>query len=348
MDKKRFDFIVGNPPYQEESNGSNANDTPVYHYFCDKTYTISDHVELIMPARFLFNAGGTPKEWNKKMLNDPHIKVVFFEQNSSAVFPNTRISGGVAILYRAEDKIYTPIEVFTPFPILNSIMHKVNTDPTFNFSTIVSNRGLYKFSDLAYAEHPEELKKTADRRIAPSSFERMPCLFTIDKPNDENNYVKLIGIVSGKRTYRWCRSDYICYVESLNKFKVFISKADGSGGQLGYPIPAKICGKPFVAPPGIGAVETFISIGSSNTEFEAQAIATYIQTKFARTMLGVLKVTQNCPKQVWRKVPIQNFTTKSDIDWTLSIPEIDQQLYRKYDLNQEEIEFIESHVKEMT
>ena len=54
----KFDFIIGNPPYQEESIGANANDTPIYHYFYDSVFQLANHIELISPARFLFNAGG--------------------------------------------------------------------------------------------------------------------------------------------------------------------------------------------------------------------------------------------------------------------------------------------------
>ena len=64
-------------------------------------------------------------------------------------------------------------------------------------------------------------------------------------------------------------------------------------------------------------------------------------------MLGVLKVTQDNNPGKWRWVPLQNFTSTSDIDWSVSVHEIDQQLYRKYDLNEQEIEFIETHIKEM-
>ena len=73
----------------------------------------------------------------------------------------------------------------------------------------------------------------------------------------------------------------------------------------------------------------------------------YIKSKFARTALGILKVTQDNKKSVWKYVPLQDFTDNSDIDWSKSIPEIDQQLYKKYGLSPEEIEFIETHVKEM-
>ena len=64
-------------------------------------------------------------------------------------------------------------------------------------------------------------------------------------------------------------------------------------------------------------------------------------------MLGTLKITQDNTRQAWRMVPIQDFTPSSDIDWSKSIPEIDRQLYAKYGLSESEIEFIESHVKEM-
>ena len=99
--------------------------------------------------------------------------------------------------------------------------------------------------------------------------------------------------------------------------------------------------------PNIGSTETYISIGSVNSEFEANSIAKYVKTKFARVMLGVLKVTQNNAKPVWSKIPLQNFTDNSDIDWTKTISDIDKQLYLKYHLSLDEIQFIESHVQEM-
>lgn len=73
----------------------------------------------------------------------------------------------------------------------------------------------------------------------------------------------------------------------------------------------------------------------------------YLKTRFCRILIGVLKVTQDCPARVFAFVPLQDFTSNSDIDWAASIPNIDRQLYRKYGLTQEEIDFIEKHVKAM-
>lgn len=104
---------------------------------------------------------------------------------------------------------------------------------------------------------------------------------------------------------------------------------------------------PVLSNPAIGSTETFISIGSFNTKFEAKATLKYIKTKFTRVLLGVLKVTQHITPQKWAYVPLQDFTPSSDIDWTPSIPNIDRQLYAKYGLDETETAFIESHVKEM-
>lgn len=99
--------------------------------------------------------------------------------------------------------------------------------------------------------------------------------------------------------------------------------------------------------PLIGHTQTFISIGSFETNDEAEALLKYVKTKFARALLGTLKVTQHNPKSVWANVPLQDFTCSSDIDWSQSIDDIDQQLYRKYGLNDEEIVFIEEKVQPM-
>ena len=99
--------------------------------------------------------------------------------------------------------------------------------------------------------------------------------------------------------------------------------------------------------PGEAHTETFLSIGEFQTEAEACAAKKYLYTKFLRVLLGVLKVTQNGNKPVWRCIPLQDFTPNSDIDWSQSVADIDRQLYIKYGLNDDEIAFIESHVKEM-
>ena len=338
---KKFDFVVGNPPYQEEAKGTSTSDDPVYHLFMKSSYKIANKVELITPARFLFNAGKTPKKWNINMLNDVHFKVLKYFSKSDVVFQNVDIKGGVVISYRDTEKHYSPIVAFTAYPELNSINHKVKQFKENSLSEVISNRGLYRFSDKAYNEQTQISELMPDSRISSPSFKRLPELFLDKKPNDGFEYIRIYGILNGKRCYKWFRKDYLKDVQNLYKYKVMIPKANGSGA-IGEGISTPLVGTPLV-----GFTETFISIGETNSKSEAEATLKYVKTKFARAMLGILKITQDNTKSVWKYVPLQDFTENSDIDWSKSIAEIDQQLYKKYGLSDEEISFIEEKVQEM-
>ena len=107
---KKFDVVIGNPPYQEEAQGDGTRDTPVYHLFMDAAYEVGTKAVLITPARFLFNAGFTPKAWNEKMLADPHLTVPIYVRDSSELFPGTKIRAGIAVTYRDTERAGAPIE----------------------------------------------------------------------------------------------------------------------------------------------------------------------------------------------------------------------------------------------
>jgi len=161
-------------------------------------------------------------------------------------------------------------------------------------------------------------------------------LFTEEKPLDGHEYIQMYGNFKDERVYRWFRKDYLAPNENLGKYKVILPYANGSGA-IGE----------VLSTPLIGYTETYISIGMLDSKKEAEALLKYVKGKFARCMLGILKVTQHNTKRVWQFVPLQDFTSNSDIDWTKSVTEIDKQLYKKYGLNQEEITFIEEKVKAM-
>ena len=342
----KFDVVIGNPPYQEEAQGTSTKDMPIYHKFIDSAFEIGEKACLIAPARFLFNAGGTPKQWNREFLKNPHVKVPYYEQNSAKVFPNTSIKGGIAITIFDKQKDYGAIETFTSFEELNSIMKKVNVVPERSLAEIVTNRGAYRYSDLIYKDYPDAMKRVSDRRLASNAFIKLQELFYNDIPNDGNEYIKILGRFDNERLYKWFRRDYINRPINLDRYKIVLPKANGSGA-IGEVLSTPLIGEPLIGEPLIGYTETFIAIGAFITEFEAKACLKYIKGKFSRAMLGILKITQDNTKETWRKVPIQDFTLNSDIDWSQSIENIDQQLYKKYDLSQDEIDFIESKVRAM-
>ena len=115
MGKFKFDVAIGNPPYQEEAPGESTSDKPIYHLFMDAVYEVAPVVELVTPGRFLFNAGGTPKAWNKKMLQDEHLKVEVYEPDSTKMFPGVSFEGGIAITYRDSNTNFGSIDFFVPW-----------------------------------------------------------------------------------------------------------------------------------------------------------------------------------------------------------------------------------------
>ena len=342
----KFDFIIGNPPYQDEAIGDNKTFAPpIYHKFLENAYAISEVVEMIHPARFLFNAGNTPKQWNQEMLNNPHLKVLFYEQDSSKVFSNTEIKGGIAITYYDKRENFGQIGTFTAYSELNSVLQKVINSQEFrSFSEIVITRTAYRFTELMHHDHPEALGQLSNGHaydMSTNIFERLPQIFFDKKPDDEFAYIQILGRESNERIYKYIRADYVNKVINLDKYKIFLPSANGNG-TLG-----EVLSSPIMSEPLVGATETFISVGSFDTETEGEAALKYIKTKFSRVLLGILKVTQHITPEKWSYVPMQDFTESSDIDWSQSVKEIDLQLYAKYDLDEQEINFIESHVKEM-
>jgi hypothetical protein len=342
MGKKLFDYIIGNPPYQDEYVGSNNQAKPVYNLFMDNAYKVGDVAELITPARFLTQAGATPKEWNKKMLSDNHFKILHYEEDSSNVFSGVDIKGGVVVSYHSWKDTYDPIEVFIKSDQLRAVFVKVKSHLRENIGELVHSPDSFRFTDVLFEENPNLIGRTDKQHakaVASSVFERYPEIF---HESQQENDVKVIGRKRNERVTYFAKSDYFNDQGNLHKWKVLMAGAIGSGTF------GETLSDPIIAEPNSIHTQTFVSMGEFDTRYQAESLAKYLKTKFARTLLGIMKTTQNNQSKItWSKIPLQDFTPNSDIDWSKSVHEIDLQLYRKYGLDDKEIDFIESHVKEM-
>ena len=152
----------------------------------------------------------------------------------------------------------------------------------------------------------------------------------------------MYGLLKGRRCVRYVCRELLEEHPNLERYKVLVPESNGSGA-IG-----DVLSSPFIGEPSSAATQTFITIGTFDSQEEAEACLKYVKSKFARTMLGLLKVTQHNPKDTWRLVPRQDFTAGSDIDWAQPVDGIDRQLYKKYGLSEGEISFIERMVKPMS
>jgi len=344
-----FNAVVGNPPYQIE--GVSTRKTPIYHLFYDLAFNLSQVATLITPGRFLYKAGQTPEEWMNKILSDTHFKVVKYFPDSQDVFPSVDIKGGIAITYRDEKRDFGKIGFFSAFNEITSIYNIVTNHKDFvsgEFGNLISSQGLYKFQDSVLDKYPEVvdiLGKGTATKITSKVFEKANRVFTDEKLFDDS--ICFVGRSEGKRLYKWIKKDYIQPCDYCDKYNVLVPEANGSG-TFGEALSA-----PFISTPNIGNTDTFLSIGKFTELFEAEACLKYIKTKFVRTLLGTLKATQHNPRDTWTNVPLQDFTATSDIDWSKSIADIDQQLYKKYGLDKptgegyDLVRFIEEKVTPM-
>lgn len=334
----KFDVVIGNPPYQNEGIGDVSRDEPIYHKFMDLAYEVADKAVLITPARFLFNAGQTPKMWNKKMLEDKHLQVIYFAQKSEEVFPNTDIKGGVAVTYRDTKKNFGAIEIFTPVEWLNELFHLVHHKVKRSFNEYLYGRSSYKLTQLVYEENSElkgRVKQSEEKSIGSNIFDKLPEIFT-DNPQNKD-CIRIYGRQNNERVYKWIKKTYVQDHENLNKYKVLLPKSNGSGA-IGE----------VLSTPLVGHTQTFISFGAFDTEKEAENCLKYIKTDIARAMLGTLKITQdNATKEVWSNVPWFDFNDYSIIDWSKSVKEIEEDLYDYFNVPDYIIAELKANVRRM-
>lgn len=291
----KFDAVVGNPPYQETNE--NTSDSPIYHLFMDVGFSISDKCSFITPARFLFNAGKTPKEWNNKILNDNHFKVISYFSSSIEVFPNVDIKGGVAITLWDNSKDFGKTGAFTSFNELNSINEKVSSSN--NFASIM---------DIIHLQNKFVLEKLysdfdnyksiigsngKERRLTSPIFEQLDVFTDTGQSNED---IKIFGLIKNKRTHKWLNIKYLDIHPNTNKYKVLVPKANGSG-KLGETLSS-----PFIADPKTGFTFSYISFGAFDKKEESESVLKYLKSKFLRTLLGVLKVTQDNLPNTWAKI----------------------------------------------
>lgn len=250
--------------------------------------------------------------------------------------------GGVAVTYRDADSKYEPIGTFVACEPMRSVLAKVGAACEPNLSSMVTGAVPYKYTDEAKTRKPEFVElmgKSFDLRT--NALDKLyGKLFFRDKQSDPD-FVAICGLFNKKRDCLWIKRLYLEVPDNFDGFKVLLSKASGSGA-FGEKLASLA-----IASKRVGHTQSFVSMGNFDTEAEADALVKYLKTKFARSLLGILKVTQDVTPRVWGLVPQQNFTPASNIDWSQSVADIDRQLYAKYGLDDEEIEFIESHVKEM-
>ena len=346
FNKVKFDVVIGNPPYQESDGGANASATPTYHYFVELAKKLKpNNISLIMPSRWYSGGKGLDK-FRDEMLNDIHIRELFDFPNPDEVFPNTNIRGGVCVVnwdnsYNAKDTL-TRVVTFKN--------NKVTSDVYRSLKFAQSDTFTRDYTSVQIIEKINQVRKLDEGRISDFVSPLKPFgfrgFFIRDERfhNDTSELQKPVKCF-GKGTVGYVeREEVKVKTEWIDKWKVFTARANNIGTELNDDNFNTIVGEP-----GTICTETYLVIGADLKldENSTNNLSNYLKTKFSRLLHGVAKTSHDAARTTYKFIPLQDFTVKSDIDWSQSIAEIDQQLYKKYGLSDEEIAFIEEKVKEM-
>lgn len=324
MYKMKFDVIIGNPPYQLSTGGSGVQATPLYNKFISQAKKLNPRfLSMIVPARW-YSGGFGLDSFRDEMIKDRRLRQIVDYPEATDAFSGVQIKGGVMyFLWDRDNPGDVKVSTFRQDRIVSTatrplLEHGSETFIRYNEAINILHK-IWKHSEPTFESLVSQQKPFGFSTTFKGRNKKVSDNEVIVYGSKGTGYVSHMEITTNK--------------ELVDKYKVLIPRA-GSGSDK---FPHSILGKPFVPPLRSASTETYVAIGPFGSNDEAKNVQSYISTRFFRFLVMLMKPTQDALRKVYSLVPIQDFAE----DWT------DQKLYEKYDINEEEIAFIESMIRPM-
>lgn len=335
----QFDVIIGNPPYQLADGGQGASAVPIYDKFITQAMALEPRfLSMVIPARWLFGGRGLDV-FRKTMLGDKRVRKLVDYADSRQVFSSVDVAGGVCYFLWDRDHA-GDCEVVT---------HDAQMNPTASRRPLLedgaevfvrSEAGLAILRKIVLAETgmagvvlpPEKRFETQVSGQKPFGLRTFFRGSEVKTHGDD-----VLVLQSGGRA--WAGRETISEGRHLvDKWKTFTSKSSSEhAGQADKNGMRRVLSLSGVLPPGSVVTETYVLIGTFDSEAEARNCLAYAMTKFFRFLVATRTSAQDLPRSAYAFVPVQDYSRL----WT------DQDLYKKYGLTEQEIGLIESTIRPM-
>jgi site-specific DNA-methyltransferase (adenine-specific) len=327
-----FDVIIGNPPYQlSDGGGEGASAMPLYHRFVEQAKQLDpQYLVMVIPARW-YSGGKGLDTFREQMLNDSCLAEIHDFPETDLVFPGVNIRGGVCYFLRC--KSHTDMAKVVNYRRSGEplVAHRLLLEPGLS-SFVRYNEAISILSKVR-----KRAEETFDLRVQSRNPYGIPSDFVAySKVKSESKPVLLFrsrrGSSSEKEVYI-SENQIKSNVQFKNRIKVLVSKASPGGDEY----PHSILGRPFISPKNSVSTETYLIVDFVKSTKEGENLISYMETRFFRFLVSLIKNTQNISKGSFAFVPVQDFSQPWD----------DTKLYKKYGITKDEILFIESMIRPM-
>lgn len=334
----QFDVIIGNPPYQLDDGGHGASALPIYQKFVEQAMALEPrYLSMVIPSRWLFGGRGLDS-FRRKMLADTRIKKLVDFPDSRQAFQGVDVAGGICyFLWGRDGKGECEVETHDPRGRI-TITHRPLLEPGADVF-IRSAEGisiLRKIHEVEMGENgivlPPELR--FERQV---SGQKPFGLRTYFRGRPKENEADILVLQSGGKAWM-DRGGISEGIEFIDKWKVFTSKSSSEhAGQADKNGMRRVLSRSGVLPPASVMTETYVLLGAYDTETDARNCLSYVTTKFFRFLIALRTSAQDLPRTAYSFVPALDF----------SRPWSDADLYERYGLGPEEIDLIETSIREM-
>jgi hypothetical protein len=328
----KFDVVIGNPPYQmNDGGGEGASAIPLYHRFVEQAKALEpSQLVMVIPARW-YSGGKGLDDFRDSMLHDQRMAEIHDFPETGLVFPGVNIRGGVSYFLWSQSHS----------GLVKVVNYRRDAEP------VIARRPLLEPGASTFVRYNEATsilsqvralgEPTYGQRVQSRNPFGIPSNFAdFSRSKTKKTPVLLFrsrrGSIADKEVYI-SESQVKSNQQFRDRLKVLVSKASPGGDEY----PHAVLGAPIMAPAGSVCTETYLIVDFPTSSEEAKHLVGYMQTRFFRFMVQLIKTTQNISKGSFAFVPVQD----------LSRPWSDAQLYEKYQLSDSQVAFIESMVRPM-